>query len=41
MDVKDTLLKVTAALALLKTSAAAATTYEELQTAIGTALADV
>ena len=41
MDVKDTLLKVTAALALLKSSAAAATTYQELQTAIDTALADV
>ena len=41
MDVKDTLLKVTAALASLKSSAAAATTYQELQAAIDTALADV
>ena len=41
MDVKDTLVKITEALTQLKTAAASATTYEELQTAIDTALADV
>ena len=41
MNVKDTLVKITEALTQLKTAAASATTYEELQTAIDTALADV
>ena len=41
MDVKDTLLKLTAALTGLKTAAESASTCDELKAAINTALADI